>query len=182
LALTKSKKEELLAGYVELLKQSNAIFMTEYTGLSVGRMQELRAAVRKTGGSLIVTKNTLMILALEDSGMPVPADQLVGQLATGFAFNEVPSLAKALTDYLKDEEDISVKFGIMGEDVLTAEEVLALAKLPSLEELRAQILGIFQAPARNLVTVVAGGVRQVVNVLDAYAKTEGEDEPAEAAA
>ena len=114
--------------------------------------------------------------------MPVPADQLVGQLATGFALDEVPSLAKALTDFLKDEEDISVKFGILGEDILTAEEVLALAKLPSLEELRAQILGMIQAPARNVASVVAGGVRQVVNVLDAYAKTEGESEPSEAAA
>ena len=78
--------------------------MTEYTGLSVKRMQELRAAVRKSDGSLVVTKNTLMIRALEDLGMPVPADQLVGQLATGFALDEVPSLAKALTDFLKDEE------------------------------------------------------------------------------
>lgn len=182
MALTKSRKEKLIAEYVEMLKQSNAVFMTEYTGLSVKRMQELRAAVRKSDGSLVVTKNTLMILALEDLGMPVPADQFIGQLATGFALDEVPSVAKALTDFLKDEEDISVKFGILGEDILTAEEVLALAKLPSLEELRAQILGMIQAPARNVASVVAGSVRQVVNVLDAYAKTEGESEPSEAAA
>lgn len=182
MALTKSRKEELIAEYVEMLKQSNAVFMTEYTGLSVKRMQELRATVRKSDGSLVVTKNTLMILALENAGMPVPADQLVGQLATGFALNEIPSLAKALTDFLKDEEDISVRFGILGEDILTAEEVLALAKLPSLEELRAQILGMIQAPARNMASVVAGGVRQVVNVLDAYAKTEADSEPSEAAA
>ena len=56
MALTKSRKEELKAEYVEMLKQSNAVFMTEYTGLSVKRMQELRAAVRKSDGSLVVTK------------------------------------------------------------------------------------------------------------------------------
>ena len=182
MALTKARKEELIAEYVDILKQSNAVFMTEYNGLSVKRMQELRATVRKADGSLLVTKNTLMIRALEEAGMPVPTDQLVGQLATGFAMDEVPSLAKALTDFLDDEEDISVQFGILGDNILTADEISALAKLPSLEELRAQILGMLQAPARNLATVVAGGVRQVVNVMDAYAKSEGEGEPSEAAA
>lgn len=182
MALTKSKKEELVAQYVELLGQSKAVFMTEYTGLSVNRMQELRAAVRKSDGSLVVTKNTLMILALEEAGKPVPADQLVGQLATGFALNEVPSLAKALTDFLKNEEMISIRFGIMDDKILTAEEILALAKLPSLDELQGQILGMIQAPARNVATVVAGSVRQVVNVLDAYAKKDNQGEPVEGAA
>ncbi len=182
MALTKSRKEELTAQYVKLLEQSNAVFMTEYTGLSVKRMQDLRAAVRKSDGTFLVTKNTLMIRALEEAGMPVPSDQLIGQLATGFALNEVPSIAKAITDFLKNEEEISIRFGILGDKVLTAEEVLALAKLPSLEELRAQILGMIQAPARNMALVVAGGVRQVVNVLDAYAKSEGEGEPGEVAA
>jgi large subunit ribosomal protein L10 len=178
LALTKAKKEELVAEYVEMLKQSNAVFMTEYSGLSVKRMQELRAAVSKSDGSVVVTKNTLMILALQEAGMPVPADQLTGQLATGFALSEVPSVAKALTDFLKGEEAISVKFGILEDKILTADEVVALAKLPSIDELRAQILGMIQAPARNVATVLAGSVRQVVNVLDAYAKKDGEGEPA----
>ena len=179
MALSKSRKEELIAEYVELLQQSNAVFMTEYTGLSVKRMQELRAAIRKSDGSFLVTKNTLLVRALEEVGMPAPEEQLAGQLATGFALNEVPSLAKALTDFLEDEDDISVRFGILGDKVLTAEEIVALAKLPSLDELRAQILGLLQAPARNVASVVASGVRQVVNVLDAYAKSEGEDEPSE---
>jgi large subunit ribosomal protein L10 len=179
LALTKAKKEELVAEYVELLNKSNAVFMTEYTGLSVKRMQELRAAVSKSDGSLVVTKNTLMLLALQEVGMPVPADQFVGQLATGFALDEVPGVAKALTDFLKKEEMISVKFGILGDNILSSEEILALAKLPSLDELRAQILAMIQAPARNVATVVAGSIRQVVNVLDAYAKKEGEGEMAE---
>jgi large subunit ribosomal protein L10 len=179
LALTKSKKEELVAEYVELLNQSKAVFMTEYTGLSVKRMQELRAAVSKSDGTFVVTKNTLMLLALQEVGKPAPADRFVGQLATGFALDEVPGVAKALTDFLKNEEMISVKFGILGDKILSPEEIIALAKLPSLDELRAQILAMVQAPARNVVTVVASGVRQVVNVLDAYAKKEGEGELAE---
>ncbi len=179
MALTKSRKEELVAQYVELLEKSNAVFMTDYTGMSVKRMQELRAAVRKSDGSLVVTKNTLMLLALQEVGMPAPADQLVGQLATGFALDEVPGTAKALTDFFKAEKMISIKFGILDDKILTAEEILALAKLPSLDELRAQILAMIQAPARNVATVVAGSVRQVVNVLDAYAKKDGEGELAE---
>jgi large subunit ribosomal protein L10 len=179
LAITKSKKEELVAEYVEMLNQSNAVFMTEYTGLSVKRMQELRAAVSKSDGTFVVTKNTLMVLALQEAGMPAPADQFIGQLATGFALDEVPGVAKALTDFLKGEEMISVKFGILGDKILSAEEVLALAKLPSLDELRAQILAMIQAPARNVAIVLAGSVQQVVNVLDAYANKDDEGEMAE---
>ena len=182
MALSKAKKEELIAQYTELLEKSNAVFMTEYTGLSVKRMQELRAAVRKSDGSFLVTKNTLMVRALEKTGRPAPADQLTGQLATGFALNEVPGLAKALTDFLEDEDEISVKFGILGDKILSAEEISDLAKLPSLEVLRAQILGLIQTPAQNLAAVVAGSVRQVVNVLDAYAKLEEKSEPEEATA
>jgi large subunit ribosomal protein L10 len=179
LAITKEKKEELVAEYVELLEQSNAIFLTEYSGLSVKRMQELRASVRKANGTLLVTKNTLMLRALQQTGKPAPDDQLIGQLATGFALSEVPSLAKALTEFMKDEEIISIRFGILGDKILTGEEIAALAKLPSLEALRSQILGVIQAPARDMASIVASGVRQVINVIDAYSKLEDEGELSE---
>jgi large subunit ribosomal protein L10 len=182
LAITKEKKDELIDQYMELLEQSNAIFLTEYNGLNVKQMQALRTSVRKADGTLLVTKNTLMLRALQRAGKPAPEEQLVGQLATGFAMNEVPSVAKALTDFMNNEEEISIRFGILGDKILSAEEVAALAKLPSLEELQAQILGMIQAPARNIVSTLSSGVRQVVNVLDAYGRHEGEDEQPEAVA
>lgn len=172
MAITKQRKEELVAQYIELLNQSRAIILTEYSGLNVKQMQALRAQVRQADGGYHVTKNTLLRLALAESGRELPEEFMVGQLATGFAMNEVPTLAKALTEFAKEQEDLTIVGGLLGDELLTAEQVKALAELPSLDELRAQIVGMLQAPARNLATVVAGGVRQVVNVLDAYARQE----------
>jgi large subunit ribosomal protein L10 len=172
LAITKQRKDELVAQYAELLEQSNAVILAEYSGLNVKQLQALRAQVRQADGAFYVTKNTLLRLALAQSGHEVPDDLLVGQLGAGFAMNETPSLAKALTDFAKDQDALTIVGGLMGDSLLTAEQVKALAELPSLDELRAQLIGMLQGSARNLATVVAGGVRQVVNVLDAYARQE----------
>jgi large subunit ribosomal protein L10 len=179
LAISKQRKDELVADYVELLSRSQAVFLTEYTGLTVRQMETLRNEVRSAQGTFTVTKNTLMSYALEQTGKPVPAELLVGQIATGFAQGEVPALAKTLVDYAKKDEKLKLKGGIMGDDFLTPAQIEALASLPPLDHLRAQIIGLINAPAQNLASVLAGGVRQVVNVIDAYAK---KDETAEAEA
>ncbi|MGD2048689.1 MAG: 50S ribosomal protein L10 [Chloroflexota bacterium] len=176
MAISKRKKEELVAEYTELLNQSNAVFLTEYTGLDVKQMQDLRSEVRKAEGSYRVTKNTLLLLALERSGKPIPADLLTGQLATGFALQEVPALAKKLSEFAKDQEQFAIKGGILGDKLLTPEQVEELAKLPSLDELRSKIIGLIQAPAIGIVSTLNSSVQQVVNVLDAYARQEGEGE------
>jgi large subunit ribosomal protein L10 len=177
LAISKQKKEDLVAEYVELLNQSKAIFLTQYTGLDVKQMEDLRAKVNKSEGLYRVTKNTLMLHALEQANRPAPAELMVGQLATGFALNEVPTVAKTLVDFAKAEEgSFEIKGGILGDDLLTVEQVEALAILPSRDELRAQLAGLISSPARNLASTVASGVRQVVNVVDAYSKLEVEAE------
>jgi large subunit ribosomal protein L10 len=170
LAISKQRKDELVAEYSELLDTSRAVFLTEYTGLDVKEMQKLRGEVRNAEGIFRVTKNTLLLHALEKAGKPAPADLLVGQLASGFALNEVPTLAKALTDFAEEVEEFTIRFGILDDELLTAEQIEALAKLPSLDELRAQIIGLIGAPAQNITSIVANGVRQIVNVLDAHAK------------
>lgn len=174
MAISRQRKEELLAQYMELLEKSEAIFLTEYKGLSVPDMEKLREDVANADGAFHVTKNTLFKRALEEVDKPVPDDLLLGQLATGFALAEAPSLAKALVNYAKDQDNLVIKGGFLGDEFLTVEQVESLAKLPTLEELRAQLLGVLNAPARNVASVVASGVRQVVNVLDAYAKSEEE--------
>lgn len=174
MAISKEKKHELVAQYADMIGKSRALVLTEYTGLDVKQMQELRSEVRKAEGAYFVTKNTLLIHALREAGRPVPQELLTGQLATGFALNEVPTLAKALIDYAKKEEQLAIRGAILGDEILSAEEVETLAKLPSRDELRAQILGLIQAPAQNLAGLVASGVRQVVNVIDAYSKQEAD--------
>ena len=172
MAISKQKKDELVAQYMDLIAQSDALILTEYKGMAVKDMQSLRTKIREADGAFYVTKNTLLKLALEESGATVPEDLLTGQVATGFALGEAPSLAKALVDYADKAENLTIRGGVMEMTVLSQEQVESLAKLPSLEELHAQIIGLISAPARNLVTTITNGVRQVVNVVDAYSKSE----------
>ncbi len=182
MAISKARKEELVAQYKQLIEDSQAIFITEYGGMSVKEMETLRAKLRESEGAFYVTKNTLLRLAMEETNTPVPEELLQGQIGTGFALGEAPSLAKAMVDFADDDDKLVLKGGIMEGNLLDASEIEALAKLPTLDELRAQLLGILQAPARDIASVVASGVRQVVNVVDAYAKSGDEDgEAAEAA-
>ncbi|MCP5100653.1 MAG: 50S ribosomal protein L10 [Chloroflexi bacterium] len=181
MAISKARKEELLAQYTDLIENSEAIFLAEYTGMSVKAMESLRDEVYKAEGAFHVTKNTLMKRALEDSNNSVPEDLLLGQLATGFAKSEAPTLAKALVDFAKKEDSLTIKGGFLSGELLTIEQVEALAKLPTLDQLRGQIIGLISSPAQGIAGSIASGVRQLVNVLDAYAK-EKEEDSAEAAA
>ena len=179
MAITKERKDELVAQYKDLIAQSDALILAEYAGMSVKDMEDLRSKVRDANGAFYVTKNTLMRLALEESGTSLPEEMMTGQMATGFALGEAPALAKVLVDYADKQDKLTIKGGIMQTEMLSYKQVEALAKLPSLDELRAQILGLVGAPARNVATVIASGVRQVVNVVDAYAKSgEAESEAA----
>ncbi len=172
MAISKARKDELLAQYTDLIDNSGAIFFAEYSGMGVKAMDELRNRVYEADGAFHVTKNTLLSLALQNAEREVPSDILQGQLATGFAMKEVPSFAKALVEYAEKSDNLTLKGGFLGERFVTAEEIEALAKLPSLDQLRSQILGLVNAPARNVASIVASGVRQLVNVVDAYAKSE----------
>lgn len=174
MAISKQKKEELVAQYKDLIEQSDALILTEYKGLSVNDMENLRSKIREAEGAFYVTKNTLLKLALEEAGTSVPDDLLTGQVATGFALGEAPTLAKALVDYAEKEEHLSIKGGIMHMEILSGEQIESLAKLPTLDELHAQIIGLLSAPARDIASTLASGVRQVVNVIDAYSKKEEE--------
>ncbi|GJM40390.1 MAG: 50S ribosomal protein L10 [Ardenticatenaceae bacterium] len=172
MAITKARKLELIAQYDELIQKSKAIFLAEYTGMTVKQMNALRDKVYDVEGTIHVTKNTLLKLALEKADKDLPEEFLQGQLATGFAFSEAPSMAKALVDYAKEDDKVSLRGGFLGDEFMSVEQIEALAKLPSLDELRAQIIGLIDGPARNVASVLASGVRQVVNVVDAYAKSE----------
>jgi large subunit ribosomal protein L10 len=172
LAISKERKDTLVSQYKDLIEQSDAIFLTEYGGMTVKNLQALRAKLREADGKYFITKNTLLQLALEQSDVPAPSELLVGQIATGFAMGEAPTMAKALVNFAKSEENLTIKGGIMNLRLLSDKDVEALAELPSLDQLRAQIIGLIDGPARGIVSTLSSGVRQVVNVVDAYAKSE----------
>jgi len=178
LALTKERKHELVASYRDLIQKSQALVLTDFRGLSMNSLSALRGKVREASGELHITKNTLTEIALKEAGLPAPAAFFVGPTAIGFAFGDAPGLAKAIVDFAKESQFVVIKGGLLGERVLTAQEVEALAALPPLPVVRAQLLGLITAPASRLAGVVAGGVRQIVNVVKAYADKDAAPEAA----
>ena len=179
MAISKERKEELLGIYTELIKRSEGMILVEYRGLGMKGMGPLRTKVREAAGELHVVKNTLALKALADAGQKAPDEIFTATTAIGFAFSDLPGVAKALTTFAKDSEFVKVKGALLGGRVLSVKEVEALAELPPLPVVRAQLLGLFAAPATRLTGTIASGVRQVLNVVKAYADKEA---PAEAAA
>ncbi len=183
MAITKEQKAEILRTYTELIQKSQAVVLIEYKGLNMKGIDPLRRKIREASGELHIVKNTLARLALEQSGRKVPVEFVTNSTAIGFAFTDVPAVAKALTAAAKESEFIKVKGALLGSQILNAEQVQALAELPPLPVVRAQFLGLLSAPASRLTGIIASGVRQVVNVVKAYAdKAESKPEEAPAAA
>lgn len=179
MAISKERKEELLKEYAELIGKSEGLILVEYRGLNMKGMDPMRRKVREAAGELHVLKNTLALRALREAGRPAPAELFTQTTAVGFAFSDVPGVAKALTTLAKDSEFVKVKGALLGGQILNAKQVEALSELPPLPVLRAQLLGLLSAPASRLTGVVASGVRQVVNVVKAYAD-KAEEAPAAA--
>lgn len=181
MAISKKRRAELLAQYVELLKKSEALVLTTYTGASVKGLETLRNKVRGAQGEYHVVKNSLAAIALKQLDMPVADDMLTGSSGVGFAFSDAAGVAKAINEFAKDSEFVKVKGAIMDGKVLSVKEVEALANLPPLPVVRAQLLGLLNTPATRVAGTLASGVRQLVNVTKAYADKDGSAEPAPAA-
>ncbi len=170
MALSRQRKEEVLNQYKEWLSRSQAVFLFEYTGATMKDMDLIRAKVRESGGEFHVVKNTLAKLAFEANGLSVPEGYLEGSTAVGLAFEDIPATAKALRDAMKDVGVLKVKGGYMGTEMVDASRFETLASLPPLPILRAQLLGVLQAPAGKLVRTVAEPARQLAAVFQAYSE------------
>lgn len=178
MAITRQKKETLLAKYVEEMENSSAFFLTEYKGLGVNDMTVLRQQLREVDGSFSVVKNTIAKRALETVGFTGLDNLFQGPVGISFCHGEVPPVAKTLVEFGKSAEVVVLKGGILNGDAIEPASIKALAKLPPMDVIRAQLLGTISAPATQLVGVVASGIRQVINVVNAYADSGEGDAPA----
>ncbi len=170
MAITKERKGELVAQYSDLLSRTDGFIVTEYRGLSVAKLDELRNRLRDAaGGSYTVTKNTLFSIALQQSGWPVPEDLLLGPTAVAFGNGNLPAVAKAIQAYQKDNPDVFVlKGGVLSGAVFGSKDIEAVSNLPTMDEVRAQLLGLLTQPAASLAGLLNSATSQVVNVLHAY--------------
>ncbi len=181
MAITKEQKQEVLSDYEDWFKRSQAVILVEYTGANMKAMDAIRAKVRESGAEFHVVKNTLAQRAFTAQGWTVPDEYLVKSTAVSFAFNDPAATAKALAEATKGMNFVKVKGGFMGGQMLNASQVKALAELPPLPVVRAQLLGMLQTPAGKLVRTIAEPARSLAAVFRAFSeKEQGATQSAEA--
>ena len=151
------------------LSKSQAVFVGEYRGMTVAQITALRAQVRAAGGEMKVTKNTLMKIAMNEEGMPAFPDEISrGPNVFALAYGDPVAVAKALRDFAKDRTNkfFSIKGGVLGDSVLSADQLGALADLPSREVLLGMVVSTIAAPISGLLTVLSGPARGLATCLD----------------
>ena len=172
MAKTRELKDQMMAQYDNWLKRSQALIVTEYTGLNMNDMDALRAKIREAGGEFHIVKNTLSRQTWEKAGVKIPSDLLEGSTAVAFAFKDAPAVAKALLDFAKSNEKVKIKGGVLDLKAVSAQGVKSLADLPPLPVVRAQLLGTLLAPASKMVRTLAEPGRQVAAVIKAFSDRE----------
>lgn len=172
MALTKKRKTELLEQYKDWLTNSRAVFMTEYTGVTMKHLDAVRAKMREVGGEYHVVKNTLGRRIFEEAGFEIVDELFTGSTAVGFAFEDSPGAAKAIADFASDVDFVKIKGGYLGNRYIDAVEVKALADLPPLPVMRAQLLGVINAPASKLVRTLAEPGRGIAAVIRAFSEKD----------
>ena len=169
MALTKEKKAELVDQYGEWLENSKALVFAEYTGMNMPQMDKLRSQVREVGAEFHVIKNRLGKRVFSEAGFEFPDELFTGSTAMGVGFEDAPGIAKVIKDFGKDQPALKIKGGLMDGRLLTADEVIALAELPPLPVVRAQLLGVISAPASKLARTLAEPGRSLAQVIKAHA-------------
>ena len=172
MAITKAQKAELVEQYKTWATDSQAMFIAEYLGLTVKDVDALRKEAREVGGEFHIIKNTLGKRAFADIEMPDAEQFFVGSTAIAFAFEDPPALAKVLKDFSKEKEALKIKGGYLDNQLLSMEQINALAELPPLPVMRAQLLSTILAPANKLARVLVEPARGLAAVIRAYSEKE----------
>lgn len=162
------RKKEVVAELSEKLDGAVAFYLTDFTGLNVQKMTDLRARMRSEGVEYLVVKNTLALRAIEDLDIPDIGEFFVGPTGLVIGTEDPVTAAKVLDNFAKEnDQKPSVKVGVVERRQVTADEVGRLAKLPPREELLSELAGAMQAPLAVLVLLMEGKMRELMGLLEA---------------
>lgn len=166
--MDRAAKKDLVATLSGAFKASNVVVVAHYGGLTVAQMQTLRRQARAAGAAVKVAKNRLAKIALDGTDWASVAPLLKGQTVLTYSGDPVAA-PKVVADFAKTNEKLVILGGALGKTALDANGVKALAALPSLDELRAKLIGLIQAPATKIAQVVTAPAAKVARVVQAYA-------------
>ena len=169
--MDRAQKQEQVAALKQTFSETAVVVVTRNLGMSVAQSTALRNRMREAGASFKVTKNTLTLIALEDTQYAPIGEMLTGPTALATSSDPVAA-AKVAIDFAKTTDKFEIVGGAMGDTVLDAGGIKALAELPSLDQLRATIIGLVQAPATKIARVVSEPGAMLARVFGAYAAKE----------
>ncbi len=164
------EKEYLIREASQHLEKSTYFFLTDYKGINAEQTSDLRAKLSERGAEFHVIKNSSLRLAAKEKNLPDLSEFLNGHTAIVVGGDDASGVAKDLGKYFKTTEKVSVKGGILGDRMLSADDVQQLSKLPSLEIIRAQLLSLMNTPATQVVSILNRPAQGLLNVLQAKAK------------
>ena len=173
--ISKQRKVDIVAQYMDALKDCSGVVITEYRGLNMPLFDRIRSEMRNVGAQYTVAKNTLLKIALKESGLAVPEDLLVGPVAVGFAGKDFPGAIKTLLSVAKDAELLILKGAISAQSIYQEGDLKTLSELPTLDELRATLAGMVVQPMSQLVSLMVAPQRDVISVIANYVKKQEEE-------
>ena len=151
--MNKEQKKTYISEMKEFFTNNDSVLVTHYQGLTVNQIDSLRNEMRTHGISFKITKNRITKLALKDTKCKDLSNLFTGPTAVAFSKDAISS-AKILTKFAKENKSLKIIGGIMGNDVLDVKDVAKIATLPTLEEARAKIASILQAPAQKIISIL----------------------------
>ena len=165
----RAEKKLLTTEYLSRLNASPFFIVVSYQGLKVAHLTELRKRLNAAGAEIHVVKNTIFRIAAKEAGVADLNGSMAGQLAVVTGQKEISSTAKALKNFGAEFDKLKVKFGYLESKRMEEAELMILADLPSIEVLRGTLLGVLNAPATKLVTLISTPARQLACVIKAKA-------------
>ena len=163
----RARKEGIVQDIKEKLGKSQVVILTDYRGLNVAEITDLRRQLREEGIEFKVVKNTLTKIAAGELGYENLKDHLEGPTAVAFGYHDPVTAAKILAKFAKGNDKLEIKAGLLEGGIIDLEGIRALADLPSREVLLSRVLGVFQSPLTAFASVLQGNIRNLVYVLDA---------------
>jgi large subunit ribosomal protein L10 len=167
----RAEKKAAIATLNGVFKATNVVVVAHYSGLTVAQMQNLRKQMRAAGAAVKVAKNRLAKIALEGTDVASIGSLLKGPTVIAYS-SDVIAAPKVAIDFAKGHEKVVILGGAMGKTALNPDGVKALASLPSLDELRAKLIGLIQAPATKIAQVVIAPAGKLARVVQAYASKD----------
>jgi large subunit ribosomal protein L10 len=172
--LTREQKEKLANDFLEKIKESKTTVVVDFKGMTVAEISELRNLLREQGIKMQVLKKSIAQVALNEQKIDLDVRKMEGQLAFVYGGEDEVSAPKIISKFGKENEKLKMLAGILENKAMDQQEVSALAKLPSKEELLAKVVGSLKAPVSGFVNVLGGNLRGLVGVLTAIKEQKGE--------